>query len=107
MIPMMTLSEYCPPVQLADLVVGIVVCSLANSRYALDLFDDIGPLFLKDPHENASAFASTNINSVLGSGSKLFPISFRPNGISLFKQMDNKYICTNEGIKERIDKDSS
>lgn len=105
MIPIMTLSEYCPPVQLADLVVGIVVCSLANSRYALDIFDDIALLFLKDPHENALSFASIYSNSVLGFGLKLFPLSFKPKGISLFQQIDKKYICTNEGIKKRIDKD--
>jgi hypothetical protein len=99
MIPMMTLSEYCPPVQLADLIIGIVIGALAGSRYALELYEDIALLFLKDPHENAISFSSVYSSSVLGFGLKLFPRSFIAKGLKIFTQINKKYIYTNEGIK--------
>lgn len=102
MLPLMARSKDCPFLQLADLIIGIVVCSLANSQYAISLFDDLALLFLKNPHKNASAFSSIYSASVLGFGLKLFPKNFRLVGTSLFGEIDDKYVYTDEGIKERI-----
>lgn len=100
-VPMMTLSEYCPPVQLADLVTGIIVSSLANSKYGLDLFEDIALLFLKQPHKSTTIFASLYSSAILGYGLKLSPISFKTRGRELFEKIDNLYLYTSEGIKQR------
>lgn len=99
--PLMTHSEYCSPLQLADIVVGIIASALANSRYGMELFEDLAMLFIKNPHEGAVTFASTISSSVLGYGLVLFPPSFRPKGYELFRELDSKYVYTTEGIKER------
>jgi len=99
--PLMTDSRFCPPLQLADIVVGIIVAALADSRYGVDLFKDVATLFLKNPHEGAISFASTVSGSVLGYGLILFPLTFRPRGLELFREIDSRYIYTSEGLEER------
>lgn len=107
MLPLMARSKDCPFLQLADLIIGIIVCSLANSEYAIRLFDDLALLFLKNPYEGASTFSSLYSASVLGFGLKLFPKNFQLLGTSLFKDIDNKYVWTEEGIKERKSKNAN
>jgi len=102
--PLMTDSQFCPPLQLADIVVGIIVAALADSRYGVGLFEDVAMLFLKNPHEGAISFASTVSGSVLGYGLILFPATFRPKGLELFREIDSRYIYTSEGLKERTNK---
>lgn len=101
MVPMMTFSQYCPPIQIADIVTGVIVGALDGSRYALDLFDDLGLLFLKNPQEGVQSFVSSYSKSVLGFGLILFPRNFQRKGGDLFKVLDKKYIYTNEGTRER------
>jgi hypothetical protein len=102
--PLMTDSQYCLPLQLADTVVGATVSALAGGRYGMELFQDIAMLFVMNPHERATSFASTVSGSALGYGLILFPVSFRPRGLELFREIDSRYIYTSEGIKERIEK---
>jgi hypothetical protein len=102
--PLMTDSQFCLPIQLADVVVGIIVSALAGNRYGVELFQDIAMLFMKNPHERAISFASTVSSSVLGYGLILFPVSFRPKGLELFREIDSRYIYTSEGIKEKTKK---
>jgi hypothetical protein len=99
--PLTTSSKDSPPIQLADLIIGITVGSLANSTYALKFFNDISLLFLKNPHKGAIGFDSTISSSVIGFGLKLFPKNFLIRGMDLFEQIDKKYIYTDKGIKER------
>lgn len=99
--PLMTDSRYCSPLQLADIVVGIIVSALAENRYGVELFGDVAIPFLKNSHEGSTTFVSTISSSVLGYGLVLFPASFRPKGYELFRELDCKYIYTAEGIKER------
>jgi len=96
MIPMMTISTYCPPVQLADLVAGITVCSLANSRYALNLFEDVALLFLKDP----GIIRSTYSTATIGYGFKLFPKNLITRGIEILQSIDKKYMYTRNGLEQ-------
>lgn len=102
--PLMTDSRYCSPLQLADIVVGIIVSALAKSRYGIELFNDVAMLFLKNPHEGSITFASTISSSVLGYGLVLFPVSFRTKGYELFGELDGKYVYTSKGIKEKTTK---
>lgn len=102
--PLMTDSQFCLPLQLADIVVGIIVSALAGSKYGVELFDDIALLFMKNPHERAVTFASTVSSSVLGYGLVLFPVSFRPRGLELFREIDSRYSYTPEGIMEKTEK---
>jgi hypothetical protein len=46
LVPMVTISQYCPPIQLADLIVGVTVSALAGNRYGNELFDPIAVNFL-------------------------------------------------------------
>jgi hypothetical protein len=103
MLPVTTVSRYCPLLQMADIVVGIVVASLANSSYGLNLFEDVAKLFLRDPHEDVTYSPSTFSDAVLGFGLTLFPPSFRVKGLELFEQtaLDYKYICTSKGLEQR------
>ncbi len=100
--PLMTDSQFCLPLQLADVVVGIIVSALAGSRYGLELLPEVAMLFMKNPHEGSDAFASVFSSSVLGYGLILFPVSFRPKGLELFREIDSRYTYTSEGIKERM-----
>lgn len=102
--PLMTDSRFCLPLQLADIVVGIIVSALADNKYGVELFAEVAMLFLKNPHEGAISFASTISSSVLGYGLILFPASFRPRGLKLFQEIDDRFIYTDEGIRERTKK---
>lgn len=88
--PLMTDSQFCLPIQLADVVVGIIVSALTDNRYGVELFQDIAMLFMKNPRERATSFASTVSSSVLGYGLILFPVSFRPKGLELFREIDSR-----------------
>jgi len=99
--PLTTSSKDLPFIQIADLIIGITVGSLANSMHALKLFDDISVLFLKNPYKGDIGFVSTISGSVIGFGLKLFPRNFIIRGMDLFNQIDKKYIYTDKGIIER------
>lgn len=99
--PLTTSSKDSPFIQIADLIIGITVGSLANNTHALKLFDDISVLFLKNPYKGDIGFVSTISGSVIGFGLKLFPRNFIIRGIELFCQVDKKYVYTDKGIKER------
>lgn len=99
--PIMAISDYCPPIQFSDTIIGIIVSALSNSQYAQNHFENLMNLFLKNPHEGSLSFVSTISSSILGYGLILFPRRFRSKGIELFRRPDEKYIYTNDGIKER------
>lgn len=99
MAPLVAAPRDCPPLQLADIVVGVVVASLAGNKYGLELFEDIARLFLRDPHEDAISFVSLFSSSVLGFGLKLFPPDFRTRGSELFEELDRKYVYSSEGLE--------
>jgi len=101
LIPLTASSKDSPFIQIADLIIGIIVGSLANSKYALNLFNDISLLFLKKPHKDGIEFSDSISGSVLGFGLKLFPRNFIIRGMNIFDQIDKKYIYTDKGIKER------
>lgn len=99
--PMVGISEYCPPLQLADLVIGIITGCLSNNKYALELFGEIWPLFLKSMHKKEGVYESIYSASIIGYGFKLVPKDFKDIGIKLFDDIDEKYMFTNKGIVER------
>lgn len=98
--PILAISDFCPPIQISDIIIGVIVTALAHSTYGQSQFENIFNLLLKNPHEGAISFVSTLSSSILGYGMILFPLSFRPKGIELFKKLDGKYIYTNEGVQE-------
>lgn len=101
-LPLTTNSRYCPPLQLADITIGVTVASLAGSHFALRFFERLSKLYLLDPHERAISFASTFSSAVLGFGLTLFPQTFRARGLELFRELDSKYIYTSEGLQEKV-----
>jgi hypothetical protein len=94
MTPLMVNSVYNLPLQIADIVIGIIVSSFADNHYGLELFDDVGKLFFKNPHEGALSFASTFTSSVIGYGLKVFPSDLKKKARSLLKELDKKYFYT-------------
>jgi len=102
--PLMAISDFCPPIQISDAIIGITVGALAQSQYAREYIKDLAVLFLKDPHEGSLGFSSTISSSILGYGLILFPPSFRAKGIEMLRKLDTEYVYTNEGIKEKGDK---
>ena len=99
--PLTASSKDSPFIQIADLVIGITVGSLANSIYAMKLFDNISLIFLKNSKKNKKNSFSTISNATLEYGLKLSPDNFKKKGIKIFKQADKKYIYTENRIKER------
>ena len=91
----------CSPLQLADIIVGVIVASLAHNHFGLDLFEDVAIQFLLDPHEDATSFASIMSTAVLGFGLTLFPSTFRHKGTEVFTELDKKYIYDTEGLKKK------
>ena len=99
--PLMAISDFCPPIQISDTIIGIIVGALAQSQYAQDYIEDMIALFLKDPHEGSLGFSSTLSSSILGYGLILFPPSFRIKGIELFSRIDKEYIYNETGMKKK------
>jgi hypothetical protein len=99
--PLMAISNFCPPIQCSDIVIGAIVSALSDSRYAQNIFDNMGLLFLRDPHEGSISFDSTISCSVLGYGLVLFPQSLKAKGLQLFRRIDDKYVYDKEGVRER------
>lgn len=95
--PLMTDSKYCFPVQIADIVVGIVVSYLTGGQYAVELIDCLAPLFAFNPHPGSVCFGSTYMASVGGVGLKLFPAQeMRKECAEMLDALDAKYIVTSE-----------
>jgi len=94
--PLTATPQYCTPLQLADIVVGIIVSAITGNKYGLALFDDIAPMFVLNPQRDAISFASMFSAGVLGWGLKLFPSGFAATGWSLFHDLDQRYVYTSE-----------
>lgn len=94
--PLTATPQHCTPLQLADVIVGIIVSALTENRYGLALFEDVAKMFVLNPHKSATSFASTFSSGVLGWGLKLFPSSFASTGWYLFRDLDKRYIYTSE-----------
>lgn len=99
--PLTSDPKNCSPIQLADIIIGIVVASISGNRFGLDLFEDVAKLFLSDPHEEAISFASLMSSAIFGFGLMLFPPGFRSKGNDLFKELDKKYIFDTRGLRIR------
>jgi hypothetical protein len=99
--PLMTISKYSAHIQLADIVIGIVISSLANSRYGIELFEKVSKLFMRNIREGSVEFISTFSSSILGYGLKVFPVSLNKRVYELFSELDKKYLVTREGLKRR------
>lgn len=103
--PLTATPQHCSPLQLADVVVGIIVSALTENRYGLALFEDVAKMFVLDPHKSATSFASTFSAGALGWGLKLFPSGFASTGWYLFRDLDKRYIYTSEkglSVKENV-----
>lgn len=98
--PLMAISTYFLPIQIADIVIGIVVCSLAGSIYAIEQFNSIGTLFVKNPYETITKFTTSLSDSSIGWGLKLFPRPFVVKGMELFEPIDAEYRYTEKGVIE-------
>lgn len=99
--PLMTYSRYSPPLELADIVVGVIVSALADNRYGRELFPEVAVLLLRNPNEGSLSFASVLSVAVLGYGLILFPSTCRSEAVKLFKDLDKKYVYTKQGLKDR------
>jgi len=99
--PLMIRSKYCPLLQIADIIIGVVVGSLVDNKFALCQFEILLDALLKDPHEGAIAFGSLVSSSTIGFGLILFPASLKNQGRSLFKEIDRKYSYTDRGLVEK------
>ena len=102
MIPLMSDSKYLPDLQFADVIIDIVVASLSESKYGLELFEDVAKLFITNPHKGSLSFGSVFSSAVMGYGLKLFPAEFkREKEKALFEDLNEKYLVTNEGLTPR------
>lgn len=99
--PLTTSSKNSSFIQISDLVIGITVGCLANNKYALELFDDIALLFLKNPYKDDKQFVSTISGATLGIGLILFPRKFKGKGMELFNKVDEMYFYTEKGIEKK------
>lgn len=96
--PFTSTPKDCSPLQIADIVIGVVVSSLAKNIYGLRLFEEVAKLFLKDPHKGSPSFTLKFSRAVMGFGLKLFPPNFGRAGRELFEDLDNKYEWTDKGL---------
>lgn len=96
--PLTSTSRDCSPLQIADIVIGVVVSSLAKNYYGLRIFEEVAKLFLKDPRESSSTFTLTFSRAIMGFGLKLFPPNFGCAGTELFEHLDKKYKWTDKGL---------
>lgn len=94
--PLTATPQHCSPLQLADIVIGIVVSALTGNKYGLELFESVAKQFILDPHKDADAFSSTFSGGALGWGLKLFPSVFANQGWSVFRGLDERYVYNSE-----------
>jgi len=99
--PMMGDSKHLHLIQAADIVTGIVVATLGNSHFGIELFEDVAQLFVTNPTSEAIAYASSFSHAVMGYGLKLFPKAFSPEGITHLSSLDEKFIVTHNGLKQK------
>jgi hypothetical protein len=105
MVPLTSSSKYVLHLHLADIVIGIVVSTLSGSQYGIELFEDVAKMFLTNPHKKSESWGSMFSSAVLGYGLKLFPQRFQREKRKIFEGLDNKYVVTDEGLKETKDID--
>src|SRR5262249_20842700 len=88
--PLLADSKQCVQIQLADIIIGIVVGALGGNRYALELIEEMAPLFLWNPHERAVSFTSMVSNAILGFGLKIHPKeALYPAVLNAFRDVDS------------------
>jgi len=100
-VAMMTESKHSPPLQVADLIVGVVTSAIAGSRWGRALFEDVAVQMLWNPHVHSVSFACSLSAGVLGYGLKVFPNKLTPAAESLFSDLNKIYIVNNSGVKRR------
>lgn len=100
-VPLMTESKHSPPVQVADIVVGITTSAISGGKYGIALFEHVAPHMLWNPHEHAISFACSLSSGVLGYGLKVFPNKLLGSAEALFAELDKQYLVTNDGVKRR------
>jgi hypothetical protein len=100
-LPLITLSKFSAPLQIADVVIGVVTSAVGGGRYGVALFDDVARHFLWNPHEGSSGFRSMVSAAVLGFGLKVFPASQDRRAHDLFKGLDARFIITDKGWRKR------
>ncbi len=100
-LPLITLSQFSAPLQIADVVIGVVTSAVGGGRYGVALFDTVARHFLWNPHEGSSGFGSMVSAAVLGFGLKVFPASQDGRARDLFKGLDANFIITDKGWQKR------
>jgi len=90
-------SKHSPAIQLADVVVGIATSALAGNTYGRKLFPHLAPLRLSNP----STIAGSPSTATVGYGFKVFPPSAMGSARILFKELDETYVVTRSGWRER------
>ncbi len=88
--PLIAISDFCPPIQISDTIIGIIVGALAQSEYAKSYITDLVSLFLKNPNYGATTSSPILSTSILGFGLIMFPSGFRTKGIDLFRRLDKE-----------------
>lgn len=99
--PLMADSHLSNLIQAADIVTGVIVSALGGGKHGTALLEDVASMFVYDPHHGSSAFASMFSPAVLGYGLKLFPSELEPEGLWSLKELDKKYVVTEEGVRRR------
>jgi hypothetical protein len=84
--PLTASSKDLPFIQIADLVIGITVGSLAYNQYALKLFEKISRFFLNEPVNKQSTSSASVAESILGYGLKLYPDNFICKAYEVFNK---------------------
>ena len=98
--PMIAMSKYCPPVQLADIIIGSTVSSLSANKYGIEIFNKVWQRILGKPIESNLISGACSAYK-LGYGLKLFPSVFKEKGLEVFKNIDKQYVVSNSGIRAR------
>jgi hypothetical protein len=93
-VPLMTSSARSPHLQFADLVVGIVVQTLAGSTRAKRLFDSVAHMMLRHPDANGWDVPY----AVIHYGLKLFPDTF--TAPEIFASLNETYRAYATGLVE-------
>ena len=100
-LPLIALSQFSAPLQIADVVVGVVTSAVGGGRYGIALFDSVARHFLWNPHAGSSGFSSMVSAAILGFGLKVFPASQDGRARNLFKGLDAKFLISDQGWRER------
>jgi len=100
-LPLIGISTFSAPLQIADVVVGAVTSAVGGGRYGVALFDEVARHFLWNPHLGSTGFSSLVSAAVVGFGLKVFPASQDGRARGLFKELDAHFILSETGWRER------